>query len=287
MPKSIVLSGKSKTAFLFGNPVTHSLSPAMHNAAFQALGLDCVYAAIEVAPERMGAAVETLKSSSVLGANVTVPHKEAVMPFLDHLDREAAWLRSVNTVFKKGDRLCGASTDGPGFLRSLGKHARGVKGSEVLLVGAGGGSRSVAGSLVHAGAKRILVMDLSEKRVGDLVGMMKARRKGLEASGVSREEAEKGLERFDFIIQATPVGLHAGDPSPLNLAKARRGALAFDLIYHRPTDFLKAARRKGLVTLDGLGMLLHQGALSFEYWTSRKAPVAIMEKALRRSLGRR
>jgi shikimate dehydrogenase len=196
-------------------------------------------------------------------------------------------LRSVNTVVKKDGKLFGTSTDGPGFLRSLGVHARKVKGADILMVGAGGGSRSVGGALALAGARRVLVMDLSEQRVGDLVRMLKVRRKGLDVAGVSREEAERRLGSCSFIIQATPVGLHAGDPCPIDLANARRGALAFDLIYHRPTLFLQKARKKGLVTLDGLGMLLHQGALSFEHWTGRKAPLQVMGKALCRALGRK
>jgi shikimate dehydrogenase len=284
-PKPI--TGKTRLAFVLGCPVEHSLSPAMHNAAFQRLGLDCTYGALEVTAERMGAAVEMVRSESVLGANVTVPHKEAVMKYLDKVEPEALWLHSVNTLFKKNGKLCGTSTDGPGFLRSLGSHARRMKGANVLLVGAGGGARSVGGALAGAGARRVMVIDLSEKRVVDLTGMLKARRKGLEALGITREDAEKSLGDFSFIIQATPVGLHKGDPSPLDLGKARQGALAFDLIYNRPTEFLQTARRKGLVTLDGLGMLLHQGALSFEYWTGKKAPIAVMQKALNGALGRR
>ncbi len=287
MRKQTTLTGKSRVAFLLGCPVEHSLSPAMHNAAFRVLGLDAVYAALEVSPERVGAAVETVRSASVLGANVTVPHKEAVIAHLDRLDPEAKWLRSVNTLYKREGKLVGASTDGPGFLRALGPHAKKVRGSRVLLVGAGGGSRSVAGALVGAGAKRVLVMDLAKDRVENLVRLMRQRRKGVDAAGVTREEAERGLGDFSLIVQATPVGLHVGDPSPLLLSNARRGALAFDLIYHRKTEFQKSAEKKGLVTLDGLGMLLHQGALSFEFWTGKKAPIGIMRKALCEALGRR
>lgn len=284
-PKPI--TGKTRLAFVLGCPVEHSLSPAMHNAAFQRLGMDCTYAALEVTAERMGAVVEMVRSSSVLGANVTVPHKEAVMEHLDKVEPEALWLHSVNTLFKKNGKLCGTSTDGPGFLRSLGSQARKIRGADVLLVGAGGGARSVGGALAGAGARRVMVMDLSPKRVEDLVRILKARRKGLEASGISRDEAEKSLGDFSFIIQATPVGLHKGDGSPIALGQARRGALAFDLIYNRPTEFLQTAGRKGLVTLDGLGMLLHQGVLSFERWTGKKAPVGVMREALYCALGRR
>lgn len=281
------MTGKTRLAVLLGCPVEHSLSPAMHNAAFQRLGMDCIYAALEVSPERMASAVETVRSSSILGANVTVPHKEAVMPFLDQVDPEADWLRSVNTLVKKKGKLFGTSTDGPGFLRSLGTHARKIKGANVLLIGAGGGSRSVGGALVGAGAKRILVMDLAQNRVNDLVHMLKARRKSLESGGISKAEAERSMGDFSMVIQATPVGLHPGDASPVSLRGARKGAFAFDLIYHRPTEFLTEAKREGLVGMDGLGMLLHQGALSFEHWTGKKAPVSVMREALCRALGRR
>jgi len=275
-----------KLVFLFGHPVAHSLSPAMHDAAFRELGMPYRYAALDVLPGSVEGAVELLRLPGTIGANVTVPHKEAVIPFLDRVDADARWLRSVNTITRKGRRLVGSSTDGPGFLRSLGGEARRLKGATAVLVGAGGGARAVAGALLAAGTSRILVTDVDAARARGLVRLLRSRRRGFDASAVDRREAEKVLDRAGIVVQATPVGLHGRDPSPLSLSRACRGSLAVDLVYHRRTRFLEDAARRGMRTLSGLGMLLHQGALSFGSWTGRKAPVHVMERALRKVLRR-
>jgi len=277
----------SRRVFLFGHPVSHSLSPAMQNAAFRCRRLPFLYAPLDVPPGTVEAAIGLLRAGNVLGANVTVPHKEAVLEYLDEVDRDSVWLASVNTVYKKGSRLCGTSTDGPGFLRSLGGEARRLRGASVLLVGAGGGARAVAGALQGAGIRRLSITDRDEVRAVRLARLLKARLKRFEACAVSRREAEHMLPGSDLIVQATPLGLHPGDPSPISLAHAMRGALAVDLVYHRRTSFLREASRRGLKTLSGLGMLLHQGALSFERWTGRRAPLVVMEQALRSALSSR
>lgn len=273
----------SRLAFLLGHPVAHSLSPSMQNAAFRRLRLPCRYAALDVAPRALPAAVELLRMRDVLGANVTVPHKAAVIPFLDRVEDDARWLSSVNTITKRGRKLCGASTDGLGFLRSLGSAARGLKGAVVLLIGAGGGARAVAGALLRAGVARMLVMDLDPARARHLIRLMREKRTRLDASCVSRGEAESALPSVTLVVQATPLGLHKGDGSPIVLSRARKGTLAVDLVYHRKTEFLKQAERRGLRARSGLGMLLHQGALSFGMWTGRRAPIRVMERALERA----
>jgi len=277
-------TGRAKMAFILGHPVAHSLSPAMHNAAFACLRLPYCYAPLDVPPEAVGDVVGALRSGNVLGANVTVPHKEAVIRHLDEVEREALQVRSVNTIYKRGNRLIGTSTDGEGFLRSLDKGARSLHGSSALLIGAGGASRSVAGALRRVGVHRLYVLDLSPERVKDLVGFFKKGGGRHVAEGVDRREAERRLCEVDLVVQATPMGLHSGDPSPLSLRAARRGTLAVDLIYHRPTAFLLEARRRGLKALDGSGMLIHQGALSFSYWTGKRAPLSVMAKAFKAGL---
>jgi shikimate dehydrogenase len=278
-------TGRTRMVFILGDPVAHSLSPAMHNAAFRFLGLEAVYAPVQVPPCLVPVVVEALRADNILGANVTVPHKESVMRHLDEVEPAARRIQSVNTIYKRGKKLWGASTDGSGFLRSLGRSAARLKGGRALLVGAGGGSRAVAGALAMAGVRHLQVLDLDKKRVQSLVKLLRGVRSGFQVEGVSRSEAEKGLRDVGLVIQATPVGLHPGDPSPLSLKEARKGCLAVDLIYHRETAFLKEARLRRLLALDGLGMLLHQGALSFEKWTGRRAPLMVMERALRRALG--
>ncbi len=281
-----VPTGRTRWAFLFGHPVTHSFSPAMHNAAFSAIRIDLAYGALDLPPEGTGTAVELLRSESVIGANVTVPYKEAVLPHLDEIDAEAKWLRSVNTLYKRGKKVVGTSTDGAGFVRSLGRDVRALQGAAGLLIGAGGAARAVAGALRKTGLRQLLVSDLAEDRVKSLVRLLRKAGSRMEAVGVSRQEAEGSLSRLALVVQATPLGLHPGDPSPLQLTSARPGTLAVDLIYHRKTPFLRQAAARGLKPRDGLGMLLHQGALSFELWTGRKAPIPVMEAALRKALGR-
>jgi shikimate dehydrogenase len=259
----------------------------MHNAAFAHLGLPCAYAALDVVPRAVGGAVELLRIPNVLGANVTVPHKAAVIPFLDRVEPVSRWLDSVNTVFKRGGELVGTSTDGAGFLRSLGPWRHGLRGASALLVGAGGGSRAVAGALLEAGVARLSIMDLDPRRARELVRMLRSRRRSIQALGVSRREADRTIATCGIVVQATPVGLHAGDPSPISLARASRGTLAVDLVYHRRTRFLIEAAKRGMRTVSGSGMLLHQGALSFEFWTGRRAPIAVMERALRNALRRK
>ncbi len=274
----------SRMVFLLGHPVSHSLSPAMHNAAFRSQGLPWTYTALDADARAVGGAVELLRIRNVAGANVTVPHKAAVIPYLDRVEPVSRWLDSVNTVYKKEGKLVGTSTDGEGFLRSLGPWRRGLKGLSALLVGAGGGSRAVAGALLQEGVGRISVMDLDPRRVKELLRLLRSRRRSVDLCGVSRGEAERELGRYGIVVQATPLGLHRGDPSPLFLGKAAKGALAVDLVYHRKTAFLRQAEGRSMRTLSGLGMLLHQGALSFGRWTRRRAPIAVMERALKNAL---
>lgn len=270
--------------FILGHPLGHSLSPLMHNAAFRALRMPWAYAPLDISRDQVKNAVEALRSANVDGANVTVPHKEDVAPLLDHVEKEAARLGSVNTIYRRGDRLFGTSTDGEGFLRSLGVWRKRLKGSRGLLVGAGGAAKAVAEALIKSGVKGFYIANRSSNRAEQLVRLVLKRHPGLEVGAVSIGEGERLLSRCDWVIQSTSLGLKAKDPSPLSLRNARRTTLAVDLIYHRPTAFLQEARRIHLPNLDGLGMLLHQGALSFEYWTGCKAPLNVMRNVLLRRL---
>lgn len=278
------IGGAERLVFILGHPLEHSLSPLMHNAAFRALRMPWAYAPLDILKDQVGSAVEILRSSNVHGANVTVPYKEDVLPHLDKVEKEAAWLGSVNTIYRRGERLWGTSTDGEGFLRSLGPWRKKLRGSRGLLVGAGGAAKAVAEALARSGARGIFIANRSSSRAQQLVRLLLKRHRGLKAGAVSLREGEKLMGGCDWVIQSTSLGLKTGDPSPLSLAGAQRTTLAVDLIYNRSTTFLKDARRIHLSSLDGLGMLLHQGALSFEYWTGRKAPLEMMRSALLRRL---
>jgi shikimate dehydrogenase len=268
--------------FILGYPLKHSFSPLMHNAAFRALRMPWVYAPLEIPHDQLQTAVENLRSVNVQGANVTIPYKKEVLPYLDQVEKEASWLDSVNTIFRREDKLFGASTDGEGFLRSLGPWRMKLKGSQGLVVGAGGAARPVAAALARSGVKSILVANRSPERARHLSRLLSKRHPKLRMGVVSLKDGEKLLRNCHWVIQSTALGLKAGDPSPLSLKAAKPGTLVVDLIYHRETAFLQEARRLHLPNLNGMGMLLHQGALSFEYWTGRKAPLRIMREVLSR-----
>lgn len=272
--------GAQNLVFILGHPLGHTLSPLMHNAALRALRMPWVYTPLEVPPRQLKNAVEALRSDNVRGSNVTVPYKEAVLPYLDHVEEGARHLSSVNTLYRRGDELWGASTDGEGFLRSLGPWRKKLRGSKGLLVGAGGAARPVAHALAESGVRTLFVANRTPDRAGALIrGLLKFHPR-LQACAVSMQEGDKILGQADWVVQSTSLGLRKSDPSPLSLQRARPGTLAVDLIYHRETAFLREARRLRLPRLNGMGMLLHQGALAFNYWTGCQAPLPVMQKAL-------
>jgi shikimate dehydrogenase len=274
------MTGLSPLVFILGHPLGHSLSPQMHNAAFRTLGLSWVYVPLDVSRDKVRTAVEAIRSLNVRGANVTVPYKEEVAAYLDYVEKEARGLGSVNTIFRRGEKLLGASTDGEGFLRSLGSWRNKLRGSKGLMIGAGGSAKAVAEALAGSGVKSLFVANRSFSKAVQLVGKLSKRHRRIQSGALSLKEGERYLNQCDWVVQATSVGLKKGDPSPLHLKGARFGTLVVDLIYHRETAFLKEAQRLRLPNLGGLGMLLHQGALSFEYWTGQKAPLSVMHKAL-------
>lgn len=271
--------------FILGHPLEHSLSPFIHNAAFANLHLPWVYIPLEISSSQIKDAIGVLRSFNSKGANVTVPYKEAVLPWLDWVEPEARWLGSVNTIYRDGKKLFGESTDGKGFLRSLGSWRKKLRGSAGLLLGAGGAGKAVSGALSRSGVKKLYVFDQLEERATALVKLIRKRNRRIEIAEVSRQNAEKLLAGCDWVIQATSTGLKKEDPSPLSLNFSRSQTWVVDLIYHHPTSFLLEAKTRHLPYLNGLGMLLHQGALSFQRWTGRRAPVKIMKRALLSRLG--
>ncbi|HRZ86640.1 MAG TPA: shikimate dehydrogenase [bacterium] len=280
------ITGKTHIYGIFGYPVAHTASPAMHNAAFGHLGLDCAYLPFEVAPAKLGDAVKGLRAFGIRGVNVTVPHKETVIPFLDEVTREAKVIGAVNTVVNNGGRLTGHNTDGAGFLRSLKEECRfDLKGKRMVLVGAGGAGRAVAIQSLLSGLKQALIVDIDRKKCRVLTAYINKTVR--PESAVFAAPGDRGLDEVvaacDIVVQATPCGMKSADPLPLDPSLLRKGQLVYDLVYNPPgTKLLKAAARKGCAVSNGLGMLLYQGCIAFEIWTGKKAPVAVMKKALAR-----
>jgi shikimate dehydrogenase len=278
------ITGASQLVFILGHPLHHSLSPAMQNAAFQKTGLPWVYVPLETESDRLKDAARLMRSSNARGANVTVPYKEAILPYLDEVASESKWLGSVNTIYRKGNKLLGTSTDGEGFLMSLGSRRKQLRGSRGMLLGSGGGAKAVAGALARSAVEGFYVTDLISSRAESLAKLIRRRYPRMQVAAISPRETQRLLPGCQWVVQATSCGLKKNDPSPLSLNRAKSGTWVMDLIYHHETAFLKEARLRRLPRLAGLGMLLNQGALSFKVWTGKKAPVQVMRQALLRQL---
>jgi shikimate dehydrogenase len=268
-----VITGATRVAGVIGDPVRHSLSPVLHNAAYHALGLDWVYAAFHV-PE--GAAAEALagmRALGLVGLSVTMPHKTAVADACDECSPDAAVLRSVNTVTVRPDgSLFGESTDGDGFLRACAEAGHDPAGAAVLVLGAGGAARAVALALGRAGAG----VAMSARRLEAAEDAAAA----VGATVRTWDERVMAAAEATIVVNATPLGMH-GDGVPLPAEAVDAGQVVIDLVYHPlETELLHLARERGAATVDGLGMLVHQAALQVERWSGRTAPVAAMRAAV-------
>jgi shikimate dehydrogenase len=284
----MLISGKTKLYGIFGYPVEHTFSPGMHNAAFKKIGLDACYIPFAVHPDRLGDAVRSLLPLGLCGLNVTVPHKEKVIPYLDELSEEARHIGAVNTIQIKDDKLIGHNTDGRGFLRSLREQAKfNPRGKTFLFIGSGGAARAVGFSLALAGAKKIVFRDLDERKAGILARDI-ADKTGADVEAIGAESLAAYAADAHCLINATPLGLKKSDPLPLLKEHIQPRHLVCDLVYNPPeTAFLRAAKERKAKQFAGLGMLLFQGVIAFEIWTGKKAPVAVMRAALSRQFGLR
>jgi shikimate dehydrogenase len=270
----IQISGRTKITGIFGYPVEHTLSPAMHNAAFKALGLDYCYVPFLVHPDYLKDAVKAIRALNLCGVNVTIPHKEKVMPLLDEINEEASFIGAVNTIVNSGGNLIGYNTDGKGFMQSLIESGISVEGKDILIIGAGGASRAVSYYLSQK-TKTLYLYNRNKNRAEKLVQDLKKIR-----NNVTLIEDISSIERFHIIINATPLGLKKEDPLPFDISLLRPGQTVCDLIYKK-TRLLEEASKKGCATLDGLGMLLWQGLFAFELWTGKTPKVEVMRNALK------
>jgi shikimate dehydrogenase len=277
---------------LIGNPVAHSFSPSIQQAAFDALKIHASYELWHTPPQQLVQRMRSLCEKNCLGANVTIPYKEAVLPLLDKIDALAARIGAVNTIVHRDNYLLGYNTDAPGLLNALHEHGLGelqadgkisLHGYTVVLLGAGGAARGAAFAMMEAGIKRLIILN-----------------RHLERAQLLAEEVHQYYDRPVFslsdpsflishpgsiIINATPLGMH-GDDSPLSadiLAHFDQDTFVYDMIYNPSQTYLLCqARTMGFRTANGLSMLLHQGALSFSWWTNQPAPLGVMRAALTR-----
>lgn len=274
--------GSTGVLGVMGWPVAHSLSPAIHGAAFAALGLDKVYVALPVPPGMVPEALAGLRALGLEGANVTMPHKSAVADGVDELSDDARLLRAVNTVVVDGQRLAGHNTDAPGFDRFLRRDAGfDAQGRTALLYGAGGAARACALALARAGLTRLVVAARTPARAAELAEVIEDL--PTELVPVAFDDAPG--HPADLVVNATPLGV-ADETLPLPSLGAE--TVVVDLLYHpAQTPLLRSARDAGATAFGGLGLLLHQAALSFELWTGQVAPLDVMSAAALATLAER
>lgn len=275
----IVPTGATRVAAVIGAPVRHSLSPALHNAAFASLGLDWVYVAFEVAPGSAAGALAAMRTLGLGGLSVTMPHKEDVAAAIDVLDPAAAALHSVNTVSVGDDgRLHGHSTDGAGFVASLLEAGVDPAGRRIAVVGAGAAGRAVVDALARAGAAEVVVVNRSADKAAAAAAL---------AGHVGRVGLPGEVPSAEIVVNATSVGLGSDEPA-IDPALLRAGQVVADLVYHPlDTALLRAARAAGAATVDGLGMLVHQAVLQQERWHGHRPDPAVMRAAALGELARR
>ncbi|SDY50513.1 shikimate dehydrogenase [Evansella caseinilytica] len=269
---------------VFGYPIKHSMSPEMHTAAFKQLGLDMAYHAFEVHPEFLEKAINGIRGLGLKGVNVTIPHKVAVLQYLDMVDDLALEIGAVNTIVNMNGQLTGYNTDGEGYLQSLLPFIKSdIKQMHVLIIGAGGAARAVAITLAKYGVRKITIANRTAAKATELALQCS---KFCQSKDVSMEEAEKHLSDYDLLINTTSIGMtpHISQV-PLSLDELRSETYVSDLIYTPlKTQWLSIAEKKGAPVLNGLGMFVQQGALAFERWTGKKAPAEVMKQAVLRRL---
>lgn len=267
------LTARTRVAAVIGDPVGHSLSPTIQNAAFARTGLDWVYVAFAVSAGAGGAAVDAMRTLRIAGLNVTMPHKESVAAACDELTPDARLLGAVNTVWRRDDGVVvGDSTDGEGFVRSLVEDGADPSGRRVLVLGAGGASRSIALALGRVGAQ--LTIAARRPEAAEVTAALAP-----GAKAVAMDRVHDVLGEAEIIVNVTPLGMK-GEPPPFDIERLHADQFIAETVYHpMETPLLAAIRARGLAGTNGLGMLIHQAALAFERWTGVDAPVEVMRAA--------
>jgi len=263
-----------------GNPISHSMSPVMHNAAFRELGLDdCTYQSMELDKESLPSLISLLREGKVMGANLTTPLKEAVIPYLDKLSQDATSCGSVNTLIPNGDILIGDTTDGEGCVKALSSKGINLMRKRVLVIGAGGAAKAITHSIAKRGPKKLYIVNRTVDRAERLAETLKAYD---NISPRGWKGLDHCLERSNIVINCTTLGMSGSNGEvPISMDKLDSSKVVMDIVYEPlRTRLLKEAEDAGSLTIDGLDMLVHQGAISFERWTGLKPPLDVMRSAI-------
>jgi shikimate dehydrogenase len=281
----------TKFVGLIGHKLKHSISPQFQQAAFDYLGLDICYEVWETGKDDLPKVVEGIRDPSKLGANVTIPYKEAVLPLLDDVDNDARRIGAVNTIVNRGDKLIGYNTDASGFMRALRDDgAFSPRNKRVVLLGAGGVARAVGFALVDAGVKKLVILNRTQSRGEALAWDLKVSDAEVVALSWKDGRTLTALGECDLLVNGTSVGMKdsAGEGrSPIGIGLIPKRALVYDVVYNPiETPLIAAANKAGARTLGGLPMLVYQGAASFEIWTGKSAPIDMMMRVAKRALAK-
>ena len=279
------IKGSTNIVGLIGHPVEHSFSPPMHNAAFKALGMDYAYVAFDVNPDDLKSAIDGANALNIRGFNVTIPHKIDVMKYLDELDEVASLIGAVNTIDFKN--LKGYNTDGIGAIKAI-EEVTSVKDKNVVVAGAGGASRAISFYLAKYGCGSLTILNRNVDRAESLADDVSVSGLISDVNADSISEINGYLGDADILVDTTPLGMdpHIDDEPIANANDMHEDLVVFDAVYNpNETVLLKEAIKAGAKPVYGIKMLLYQGAESFRIWTGRDAPVDVMEKALRETLG--
>jgi shikimate dehydrogenase len=275
------ISGKTRVCGVIGDPIEHTLSPIMQNAAFNALKLDYTFLAFKVKNAELENAVNGMRALNIRGLNVTMPHKSTILNFLDRTDLSAQIVNSVNTILNKDGKLFGFNTDGVGALKALRENGVELKGRKVLLLGAGGAARAIAYAMAKE-SDELAVLNRTLKQAQALAKLLeKTANKKIGAGSLSPKEIQQNLQDSDILINATSIGMKPKPEESLVAPKLLRPDLAvMDIVYNPiETKLTKDAKAAGAKVVSGVEMLIYQGAASFEIWTGKSAPVEVMRKA--------
>jgi len=280
------ISGKTRVCGVIGDPISHTLSPIIHNAAFSHLKLDFVYLAFDVKPSELENALHGIRGLGIHGLNVTMPHKKAVLRFLDEVDQTVKFLGVVNTILNKKGQLCGFNTDGFGALRALKENRIDLSGKKALLLGAGGAAKAIALSLAEE-VEELTLLNRTLEKVRELEEKLNQHfGEKVRSDTLSPGNVKKYLRDSDILINATSVGMYPNLSQSIVPSEILKPDLVvMDIVYNPvETQLVENARTAGASVITGVEMLIHQGAASFEIWTGCPAPVDVMRKAAQSKL---
>ena len=276
----MAISGRTKICGIIGNPVKHTLSPIMHNAAFKKLNLDFTYVAFKVEENMLQKSIEGVRALRIHGLNVTIPYKESIIQFLDGIDPNAKDIGAVNTILNKSGKLIGFNTDGIGAVKAIEGNKIDLREKRIVLLGAGGSARAIAYHVSQV-AEKVVILNRTKERAKRLAESIKFH-SNVVWNQLSKEVIQKQLIDADILINATSIGLSPSSNESLVDPKFLNSELCvFDIVYNSiGTKLIRDARRVGAKTIDGIDMLIYQGAMAFTIWTGVEAPIKVMKDAI-------